>query len=193
MEGKPLSLVNSKGMGNWKDDEDYPVAVKAGCLDIERDTLDREVALALTRANTLVTEKTIEVLRILKAGCKVKTWSWESGYAGSASGKGIVENNTTFSIPRVQYNIEYSDRSDRVIAKDDGYVTRDAIDAGSSQSFTFYTSYVGGAQTASIWLTFDTDVIKEYVRTMDYTGIECAEQAAKDSSDEAAAADSTKR
>jgi hypothetical protein len=83
------------------------------------------------------------------------------------------------------------DRSDKVIATDNGYVSRDAISAGTSESFTFYTSYVGGAHTATIWLTFDTDLIREYARTMDYTGNECAEQAALDSLEAAAAVDST--
>ena len=102
----------------------------------------------------------------------VVDWSWKKGYGNSASGKVIVKNNSTFSIPNVKYEITYYDRNDNKITMDDGYVSYDALGAGDSKSFTFYTSYVGNASSAMISLNFDEDLINDYVLQSEYEGNE---------------------
>jgi hypothetical protein len=172
---KPLVLVDSKGMSDFKENEDYTFAVSTGCIDPRSDTLDQRISERLKVANELLVAKTVDLWKELRLGCVVEKWSWESGYAGSASGKGIVVNNTTYQIPRVKYKITYKDRAGSPITTDDGYVTYDALEPMGSKSFTFYTSYVGSAYTASIELVFDDDLLIEYVQKKKWTGNECTE------------------
>jgi hypothetical protein len=172
---EPLVLVDSKGMSDFKDNEDYTFAVSTGCIDPGSDTLDLRVSMQLKVANDLMIAKTLDLWLELRVGCVVENWSWETGYSGSASGKGIVVNNTTYRIPRVKYKITYKDRAGSKITTDDGYVTYDALEPLGSKSFTFYTSYVGNAQTASIELVFDDELLMDYVKKATWTGSECAE------------------
>lgn len=172
---KPLVLVDSKGMSDFKENEDHQFAVSTGCIDTRSDTLDQRICERLKLANDLLVAKTVDLWLELRLGCVVENWSWESGYAGSASGKGIVVNNTTYQIPRVKYKITYKDRAGSLITTDDGYVTIDALEPLGSKSFTFYTSYVGNAQTASIELVFDDELMMDYVKKAKWTGSECAE------------------
>ena len=172
---KPLVLVDSKGLSDFKENDDYQFAVSTGCIDTRADTLDQRVCAQLKMANDLLVAKAVDLWLELSAGCVMDTWSWESGYRGSASGKGIVVNNTTYRIPRVKYKITYKDRAGSPITTDDGYVTYDALEPLGSKSFTFYTSYVGNAQKASIELVFNDELLMEYVRKAKWTGNECTE------------------
>lgn len=177
----PLVLVDSKGMSDFKENEDHQFAVSTGCIDARSDTLDQRMCERLKLANDLMVAKAVDLWKELRLGCVVENWSWESGYAGSANGKGIVVNNTTYRIPRVKYKITYKDRAGSMITTDDGYVTYDALEPLGSKSFTFYTSYVGNAHTASIELVFDDELLIDYVKMAKWTGSECAEfLAAKD-------------
>ncbi len=54
-------------------------------------------------------------------------------------------------------------------------MTYGALGAGESKSFSFYTSYIGGASRASIELLFDEDLIFKYLAAKDWTGNECEE------------------
>jgi len=165
-------IIDSKGLTNHIENDFYDFAKKVGCLKVN-DTTDLEINLKLLEAKTLAHKLQVETLLDFMTNVTVVNWSWESGYGGSASGKGIVKNNTTFSIPKVKYIVKYLDRSGNVLTTDDGYISYDIIDYGESKSFTFYTSYVGNASRASIMLDFDEDMIKEYVlNTKEYEGNE---------------------
>ena len=165
-------IVDSKGLTDHKENELYKFAVNTGCIK-ENDTTDVQKNGKYIDAYLLQYRYTVNKLLDFKTDVSVTDWSWKTGYGGSASGKGIVKNNTTFDIPKVKYEITYKDRNENQITTDDGYVTYDVLRAGSSESFTFYTSYVGSrASKASISLEFDEDMIKEYVLNAHYNGDE---------------------
>ncbi len=165
-------LNDSKGMTDHNENELYSFAVKTGCIK-KTDTTDVQINEKYLDAYLLSRSFTVDKLIDFMTDVKVVDWSWKSGYGGSASGKGIVKNNSTFDIPKVKYKVSYKDRSGNEITSDDGYVTYDILRAGSSESFTFYTSYVSSrASRASISLDFDEDMIKKYVLEADYNGDE---------------------
>lgn len=174
-DGKIYKIYDSKGLTGYEEKDEYQFAVKIGCIEKNSELTDQEIAKKLKVANDIMLDLSIDVLRELREQIKVTSWSWESGYSGSASGQGIVKNNSDFSIPRLKYKVTYYDRNDNQITTDDGYVTYDKLGAGSSKSFTFYTSYVGSAKSATISLDFDTELVMNYVLKDDYKGTECAE------------------
>ncbi len=118
-------------------------------------------------------DKAVAVYLELKTDIRVVHWSWESGYSGSASGQGIVRNSSTFTIPKLKYKITYKNELGNSITSDDGYVSYGPLEAGESKSFTFFTSYVGGASQASIELLFDEDMIYKYLSKKEWSGHEC--------------------
>jgi len=165
------TIKDSKGLTDFKESDIANFATKTGCI-LKTDTTDVQRNIKLVNAEALAYDLTLDQLVDFMVYVKVIKWSWESGYGGSASGKGIVKNNTSFNIPNVKYKIEYKDRNGNVITSDDGYVSYDKLNAGESKSFTFYTSYVGNASRASISLDFDEENIREYILKNDYVGNE---------------------
>ncbi len=174
-EGKIYKIFDSQGLTGYEDKDEYQFAVKIGCIEKNAELTDQEIAEKLKDASTIMIDLSLNVISELREQVKVTSWSWKSGYGDSASGQGIVKNNSDFSIPSLKYKITYYDRNDNQITTDDGYVTYDKLGAGSSKSFTFYTSYVGSAKGATISLDFDTELIMNYVLNDDYKGTECAE------------------
>lgn len=165
-------IFDSKGLTDHTENELYHFAVNTGCIK-KTDTTDVQKNTKYLDAYLLQYQYTLDKLLDFKTDVSVVDWSWKTGYGGSASGKGIVKNNTTFDIPKVKYEITYKDRNGNEITTDDGYVTYDVLRSGSSESFTFYTSYVGSrASKASISLEFDEDMIREYVLNANYYGDE---------------------
>ena len=164
-------IYDSKGMTDHTENKLYSFALKTGCIT-DNDTTDVQKNKKFLSADLLSYNLELEKIIDFMTNVKVVDWSWKSGYGGSASGKGIAKNNTTFNIPKVKYEIKYKDRNGNVITTDDGYVTYDKLRAGESQSFTFYTSYIGKASRASISLNFDDDMIKDYILQADYNGDE---------------------
>ncbi len=75
----------------------------------------------------------------------------------------------------MKYKVTYKGQWGNTITSDDGYVTYDVLEAGESKSFTFYTSYIGGASQASIELLFDEKMIFKYLTKKNWTGNECEE------------------
>jgi hypothetical protein len=174
-EGNIYKIHDSKGLTGFDEKDEYKFAVNTGCIDKNADLTDQEVAQKLETANLMMVELALDVMKELRDQVKVASWSWKSGYGGSASGQGIVNNNSDFSIPSLKYKITYYDRNDNQITTDDGYVSYDKLNAGYSKSFTFYTSYVGNASSATISLDFDTEMVLKYIVNKDYNGNECAE------------------
>ena len=167
-------IIDSKGLTDHSENELYSFAVNTGCMK-DIDTTDVQMNIKYLGASLLSRVYVMRMLSNFKSNVSVIDWSWETGYSdsGSASGKGIVKNNTTFDIPDVKYEIKYKDRRGNVITSDDGYVTYDVLGARESKLFTFYTSYVGDRTSlASIALEFDEDMIKKYVLKADYNGDE---------------------
>lgn len=168
------SIYDSKGMRDFEDDDNYLFAVKTGCINSE-DITDLQIAKKLNVASKMMTKYAIDLYVKLKSEVEITDWEWESGYGGSASGKAIVKNNSEYDIPKLKYQITYKDRNLNEITSDDGYVSYDDILSGSSKAFTFYTSYVGNAQKASISLDFDTKFLIKCTSEAKYTGNEYEE------------------
>lgn len=165
-------IYDSKGICDFKDKDEYTFAQKTGCLNKE-DITDQQISKKLDAATEIMKKYFFEMYVKLRKEVQITSWEWESGYGDSASGKGIVKNNSDYDIPKLQYKITYKDRNGNEITTDDGYVTYDKLQSGSSKAFTFYTSYVGSnAQKASIELDFDTDLIIKYISDAEYTGNE---------------------
>ncbi|HBZ67617.1 MAG TPA: hypothetical protein DEO70_12335 [Bacteroidales bacterium] len=167
-------IYDSKGLCGYDDNSTYSFGMKTGCIS-KGDKTDQEIAKKLKIADELLLLKSLDVYLDLKKNVNIVNWSWESGYGGSASGKGIVKNASTFNLPDLKYKITYKDYYGNEITTDDGSVTYDKFYAGESKSFTFYTSYVGDASKASIELVFDDKMIMDYVASKDYTGKEYQE------------------
>jgi hypothetical protein len=170
-----LKIIDSKGLSDFTDKNEYIFGINTGCIQKEFDTSDQQIIKALGKANTVMLDKALNVYIELKNQLKIVNWNWESGYGGSASGKGIVRNGSTFSVPKLKYNVTYKTSSGDPVTSDEGYITYDAFDAGESKSFTFYTSYIGNATKASIDLDFDEELIYKYLAKKDWTGKECEE------------------
>lgn len=176
--GEFSKISDSKGLTDFKENKLYSFATKTGCLQ-PTDSTDVLKNEKFTAAYLFAYKLTLDKMIDFKLDVKVVDWSWKKGYGNSASGKAIVKNNSTFSIPNVKYEITYYDRSDNKITTDDGYVSYDALGAGDSKSFTFYTSYVGNASSASITLNFDEDLINDYVLQSEYEGNEYSDYLAE--------------
>jgi hypothetical protein len=170
-----LKIADSKGLTDFEDKNEYIFGINTGCIIKESDTTDQQIIKALEKANALMLDKALSIYMELKSQLRIVNWNWESGYGGSGSGKGIVRNGSTFSVPKLKYKVTYKTSSGDPITSDEGYITYDAIDAGESKSFTFYTSYIGNATKASIDLDFDEDLIYKYLAKKDWTGKECEE------------------
>ncbi len=170
-----LKLIDSKGLSEFAEKDDYIFGVSTGCINKSSDTTDQQILKAIKKAKIVMLDKAVDVYLELKSQIKVVNWTWESGYGGSGSGKGIVKNGSTFSVPKLKYKVTYKNGQGDEITSDDGYITYDVIEAGESKSFSFYTSYIGNASRASIDLTFDEDLIYKYLAKKDWTGKECDE------------------
>lgn len=177
-DSKKYIVFDSEGFCGFdpEDDNEYKFAIKTGCIDEAADITDQQKAAKLHTARMMMLREYFDVLVELRSQITIKNWSWEKSYYGdSASGKGICVNNSTFDVPKLKYRVKYFDRSDNLITDDDGYITYDVLKSGSSRAFTFYTSYVGNARSASITVEFDDDLIENYIADKDYTGNEYKE------------------
>lgn len=167
-------IYDSKGVRSYEEDDYYKFATKTGCIKKE-DVTDQQIAKKLKAANDMLTENVLKLYAELKSEVKITSWDWESGYGDSASGKGILKNNSIYDIPKPKFEITYKDGGGNEITTDDGYVTYDVLESGSSKAFTFYTSYVGNASRASVSIDFDMDLLIKYVSEKEYTGTEYEE------------------
>lgn len=173
-EASSYIIFDSKGLMSYDEDDVYKFAVKTGCVT-KGDVTDQQIAEKLKAANDMLTVYALKLYSELISKITFTSWDWESGYGDSASGKGILKNNSDYNIPKPKYKITYKDRDGKEITTDGGYVTYDTLEAGSSKAFTFYTSYVGNASRASISIDFDTELLVKYVSNDDYTGSEYEE------------------
>lgn len=169
-----VRLSDSKGLTDFSDKDDYKFGLKTGCIS-SADTTDQQILAGMQKASTIMTDKALDIYMDIKSKINVVTWNWESGYGNSASGKCIVRNASEYQIPKLKYKVSFRDKAGGEVTSEDGYVTYDKLSAGESKSFTFYSSYVGNASSATITFTFDIDAITEYLANETWTGNECAE------------------
>lgn len=173
--GEFSRIIDSKGLTDHSEHKFFDFAKKVGSLKKE-DSTDTMKNTKLKKAEILFLNLKNETLIHFFKNVIVLDWSWKSGYSGSASGKGIVKNNTSYDIPNVKYLIKYLNEKGNVITTDDGYVSYDKINSGEAKTFTFYTSYIGVASRARINLEFDDESITDYLlNSKKYTGREYEE------------------
>ena len=156
-------IYDTKGLCNLSDDAVYKYAKRKGVIK-GFDLTDQQVAKKVKEATTTLITDVFKFKAYLMDNVKVANWNWEtSDYSYSASGRGVVKNNTGFSIPKLKYIVTYKLSNGTEVTQDDGYVAYDDIRPYGSESFSFYTSYVGNASKASIDLVFDEDFLIETV------------------------------
>lgn len=153
-------IMDTKGFGFF-DEDLLKFGKKTGCIN-KNDSTDIQVSKKIGKADTLCNLLISQMKGNLKEQCKVTKWSWETGWGGSASGKGFVYNGSKYSIPSLKYIITYL-YGGREITQDQGYISYDVMYSEQAKDFTFYTSYVGGATNARIELVFDDEQIKKYI------------------------------
>lgn len=163
---KPSSgyvIYDSKGLCDFSNDAVYKFAKRKGY--IKGNTLtDQGVATKYKEALSELFTIAWKFSNYLQKNVKVTNWNWESSYYGySASGRGVVKNNTSYSIPKVKYIVTYKKSNGTMVTQDNGIVTYDEIRPYSMTSFFFYTPYVGNASKASIKLEFDDEFIFQTV------------------------------
>ena len=170
-DGK-LYIYDSKGLTDFSEEDNDKFGCKTGCIT-KVDTSDQQIIVGIDRAKKLMLREGVLIYMELKSNVKVTSWKWESNYySDGASGHGIVKNNSSYRVPNLKYKVTYKDYGGNDITSDKGYVSYDALEPGQSTSFSFYTSYVGNAQRASIELEFDEDLIMEYLAKKEWDGNE---------------------
>jgi hypothetical protein len=166
-----LFLYDSKGLMDFSEKIDYKFGVKTGCI-LPNDTSDQQIVSALEKNRKVFVDKVADVYIELKKDVRVTDWRWETL---SASGKGIVVNNSRFDIPSLKYTVTFMSSSGTPITTYKGKISSDTILAGRSTSFSFNSANVVGVSTASIVLNYDDDLIFSYLASKGWTGKECEE------------------
>ena len=168
-----LNLFDSKGLTDFTEKEDYSFGVKTGCINEATDSTDQAILKGLRKEHFIFLDKGVKTLTAMQQKIHTVTWTWERGYGGSASGKAIVKNDSPFSLDDLRYEITYKDRFGGEITKDDGTVSYEKIEPGESKAFTFYTSYVGDAISATLRFTFHDKQVMEFMNAGKFSGHEC--------------------
>lgn len=161
--GDGYVIYDSKGLCDLSDDPVYQYARRKGF--VRGDSLtDQQVAKKCEEASDSLVADAGKFLVYLKENVTVANWNWETNdYSSSASGRGVVKNNTKYAIPDLKFEVTYLSRDGIEVTQDNGNVTYDEIRPYGMESFSFYTSYVGNASRARIVLEFDEEFILETV------------------------------
>lgn len=164
-------IYDSKGLCDLSDELIYKFAKRKGYVKGDSIT-DQQIAKNVKEASTELMQLTLKFNAYLLENVKISDWSWESSdYSYSASGSGVVKNNTKYSIPNLKYIVTYK-RNGEEISQDDGSVSYDEVCPYGMKSFSFYTSYVGNANKASIRLDFDSEFMIETVANGEFDDAE---------------------
>jgi len=171
-EAKVYRIFDSKGMTNYEEKKTYQFAINIGCIDKSLDLTDQEINNKIKESGDIMVKMALELAKKLKEEIKIESWQWEAK-RGYATGKAIVKNNSSYSVPNIKYLVTYYDGNNKEIVQDQGVINYDALEPGSSKSFTFYTNYVGAAKNAGIAVNFDTFFLLNYILDGKYNGTEC--------------------
>lgn len=165
-------IYDSKGLCDLSDDLTYKFAKRKGYVKDDNLT-DQQIAKKVEESRTELIRLTLNFNVYLIDNVKVTDWSWKtSDYSNSASGSGVVKNNTKYSIPNLRYIVTYYKRNGEKIAQDDGLISYDDIRPYGMKSFSFYTSHVGNANKANIRLDFDNEFMIKTVANGDFDDVE---------------------
>jgi len=157
-------IVNSHKLYNFIDEVEYLIlGERIKIINPKRDTLDNELYDRIIKTMFFLTTKTSSIKYYLENSIIIKNKTASSGYGSSISGNFIVKNLTSFSIPKLKYTITYLDRNGNIITEDDDYVSYGTLESYSSQSVSFYTSYVPNCSKYRIELNISYNLIRDYV------------------------------
>lgn len=164
-------IYDSKGLCDLSDELIYKFAKRKGYVK-EDSITDQQIANSVKEASKELMRLTLKFNAYLLTNVEITDWSWKtSDYSYSASGSGVVKNNTKYNIPNLKYIVTYK-RNGEEIAQDDGRVSYDEVRPYGMKSFSFYTSYVGNANKASIRLDFDSEFMIKTVANGDFDDAE---------------------
>lgn len=170
-ENKPddgYEIYDSKGLCCLADDVAYKFAKHKRYLSGDSLT-DQKIVKIVVKARKELVELAVKFTTYLYENVTVSDWNWETNdYSYSASGRGVVKNNTKYALPDVKYIVTYLKRDGTEVTQDKGRVTYDEIRPYGMESFSFYTSYVGNASRARIRLEFDDEFVLETVAKGEY-------------------------
>lgn len=148
-------IYDSQGLFFPEADPAYEFAKRRGYFS-GIDHTDLNTARRLNQARIDFEEHTDKFADYLRENVVVD-WNWENSY-GSASGSGVITNNTKFTILDLAYVITYYKRDGTEVTKDAGRLYTELRPSGS-ESFSFHTSHVGNASKAEVTLNFDQDFL----------------------------------
>lgn len=161
--GEGYIIYDSKGLSDLSDDPIYKYAKRKGIISGDSLT-DQQITKKYKEASKSLVAVALKFHLYLQENVTVSNWDWEtSDYSDSASGRGVVKNNTKYAIPDLKYVVTYLRRDGTEVTQDNGHVAYGEIRPYGMESFSFYTSYVGNATRARIKLEFDDEFILETV------------------------------
>ncbi len=170
-------VFDSKGLCSFSESDAanyYKFAKSVGAIKPDCKT-DVQIAQGMVDAMPLFVEYMLKAQLYLQDNVPFSACNWQKGYYSDyASGNAVCKNNTPYDIPNLKYKVTFY-RGDNVVTEDDGYIEYGSLKAGTSTSFSFYTSYVGNASTARVEAVFDTNFIEELVANSLYDGTEYKE------------------
>lgn len=168
------TIYDSEGLaGLDAEDKQYQFAIKTGCIDLSKDITDQQKAEKMKTAKKIFFQEYLSLFIELRTQVKIIDWDWESSYYSKAgSGDGVCQNNSIYDIPDLKYRVKFYAPNGNIISEDDGYISYSKLQSGRSTGFSFYASYIGNANKASISVEFDDEWMEEIIVSKSYTGNE---------------------
>lgn len=166
-------IVDSKGIMDFSEVQEYQFAVKTGCIPAKNELTDLQVTEKMKQSGELLLSYGKKIFDNLKKEVVISGWSWDLQY-GYANGRGKVINNSKQTFSSLKYVLSFRDDAGNEIATDDGYLSYEEVAPGQTKEFTTITGNVDGATVAYITVKFDTQEIMDYILAGNYTGNEYA-------------------
>jgi hypothetical protein len=144
-------IIDSKNFIQYSEKTAYKFAVKVGAIS-PNDTTDIMISNQIEKCSELFQRYKGIISSRLSNAFQIGKWYWKtSEWYNGASGKALVTNTSSYDIPQVKYYITYyNPKNSNIRIDDDGYVCYDTFKAGTTRSFSFYTSYVKNVTKAHI-------------------------------------------
>ena len=161
-------IADSKNFIQYKDNPLYIFSKKVGAISLS-DSTDLSISKKIDDATELYNICVKKVTEQLSTAFSVTKCNWEKDeWNNSASGSVIVTNISKFNIPNVKYHLSYTakKKSQTPVVTDEGYVCYDTFRAGTSRSFSFYTSYIANA--AWLHVNVKCENIEELAKSIIY-------------------------
>lgn len=175
-KGKFYRIVDSKSFVAF-DDNMLIFGRKVGAIDMMSDKTDIKISKKMDTVKKMFESAKNSLRNQINRDLIVSGFNWEASYYGNyGSGRAYVTNNSSFTVPKVQYKITYKkSKTGAVTAYDDGTATYSSLAPGQSVSFSWMTSNIGSASWAEancFAYDYDDDWLDELLTQQPYTGRE---------------------